>query len=44
MTDNQPTETVVQPAETPKYIPPVITVYKEEELLKTVAVLGCSPF
>jgi hypothetical protein len=25
------------------YQPPQITVYEEEELLKTVAVLGCSP-
>jgi len=25
------------------YEAPKITVYKEEELLKTVAVLGCSP-
>lgn len=27
----------------PAYMPPKITVYKEEELLKTVTVLGCSP-
>ena len=26
----------------PAYMPPKITVYKEEELLKTVTVLGCS--
>jgi hypothetical protein len=26
------------------YQPPKITVYEEDELLKTVAVLGCSPF
>lgn len=25
------------------YVPPQIKVYKEEELLQTVAVLGCSP-
>jgi hypothetical protein len=26
----------------PAYMPPKITVYKEEELLKTATVLGCS--
>ncbi|MDY6994530.1 MAG: hypothetical protein SVR94_18245 [Pseudomonadota bacterium] len=30
-------------SEQPAYMPPKITVYKEEELLKTVTVLGCSP-
>lgn len=25
------------------YMPPQITVHKEEDLLQTVAVLGCSP-
>lgn len=28
----------------PDYISPEIIVYNEDELLKTVAVLGCSPF
>ena len=27
----------------PAYMPPKITVYKEEELLRTVTVLGCTP-
>lgn len=28
----------------PTYTPPKITEYDEDDLLKTVAVLGCSPF
>lgn len=26
------------------YTPPTVTMYDEQDLLKTVAVLGCSPF
>ncbi|MEN8217340.1 MAG: hypothetical protein ABFS56_13420 [Pseudomonadota bacterium] len=37
---------ITEPQETEQaaYQAPQITVYKEEELLQTVAVLGCSPF
>jgi hypothetical protein len=46
MQDDKQTQTNHQPEEAskPVYVPPQVTVYEEEELLKTVAVLGCSPF
>ena len=37
------TETIHQ-AEKPVYQAPQIIIFKEEEMLKNVSVLGCSPF
>ena len=42
--DPQNDEPKATPRELPEYTPPIVTVYEEQELLKTVAVLGCSPF
>jgi len=38
----QITQAQEQATERPAYMPPKIKVYKEENMLKTVTVLGCS--
>ncbi|QGX03720.1 hypothetical protein [Beggiatoa leptomitoformis] len=42
--DNLPNERVAAHEERPEYEPPMIKVFQQDELLKNVAVHGCSPF